>query len=177
MLISLLATAGFGQTPTAPGQAEVVDREYMMKAAYLYKFATYVRWPDRAFADPNSPFVIAVFGPDPVGDSLRKIAAVKKIEGREIVVRHFKQLGHAGDFHILFMSRAVDSKSQKAAIQQLTGRNVLSVGETKDFLRDGGVIDFLVQENRLRVYISQSAYEREGLWVSAQFLRVVTVLQ
>ncbi|MBC8873067.1 MAG: YfiR family protein [Planctomycetes bacterium] len=167
----------FAETPAAHGQGQVVDREYVLKAVYLYRFATYIRWPDKAFADANSPFVIAVFGPDPVGDGLREIAAQKKIGERKIVVRHFEQPGDVRDCHILFMTRAVDSETQKAIIQRLSKQGVLFVGETKEFLQHGGVIDFLIRQNQIRMFISKRAYEREGLKVSAQLLRVMTVLE
>ena len=173
-LTFLAAAAVVAQTPAAHGQ--VVDREYVLKAVYLYRFATYIRWPDKAFADAKSPFVIAVLGPNPVSDGLREIAAKKKIGERKIVVRHFEKPGDVRDCHILFMTRAVDGEIQKAVLQRLSGRGVLFVGETKEFLQQGGVIDFVVQENQIRLFISKGAYQREGLKVSAQLLRVMTVL-
>ena len=37
--------------------------------------------------------------------------------------------------------------------------------------------DFVIQENRIRIYISESAYERERLDISAQLLRIATVVK
>ncbi len=176
LLMLLCGVSSFDCIPIARGQDKLIDREYTLKAVHIYKFGTYIEWPNRAFADASSPFVIAVLGPDPIGDDLRKIAAVKKIDGRKIVVRQFQRPVDVQNCHILFMTRLVDGETQKAVIQQLSGRGVLFVGETKDFLQHGGIIDFMVQENRIRMYISQRAYKREGLKVSAQLLRVMTVL-
>lgn len=175
-LILIFAFAGLSVVPHASGQAPLIDREYVLKAAYLYKFASYVRWPDRAFDRATSPFVFGVLGPDSVGPHLRRIAAAKEIDGRKIEVRNFAQAGEVHDCHILFMPRALDQTMQERAIQHLSGRNVLFVGETKEFLRQGGIIDLIVRENRVHLYISKPAYEREGLKVSAQLLRVATVL-
>jgi len=176
-LAFLAAVTGIAETPTANGQAQAVNRENVLKAVYLYKFATYIRWPEKTFANANSPFVIAVFGPNPLADGLREIAAAKKIDGRKIELRHFVQPGDLQVCHILFMTKAVDGETQKAIIQQLSKRGVLFVGETKEFLQHGGVIDFMVRQNRIHMYISKRAYEREGLKVSAQLLRVMTVLE
>jgi len=173
----LAAMTAVAETPAAQGQGPVVDREYVLKAVYLYRFATYIRWPEKTFANANSPFVIAVFGPNPVDEGLREIAAAKKIDGRKIVLRHFIQPDDVQDCHILFMTKAVDDETQKAIIQQLSKRGILFVGETKEFLQHGGVIDFMVRQNRIHMYISKRAYEREGLKVSAQLLRVMTVLE
>lgn len=75
------------------------------------------------------------------------------------------------------MSRALKGETQQAAIKLLAGRNILFVGETPDFLKHGGVVDFVVQENRIHIYISKSAYQREGLQISAQLLRIATVVK
>ena len=176
-LTFLAAMTVIAETPAAYAQAQPVNREYVLKAVYLYKFATYIRWPKETFANANSPFVIAVYGPNPVRKGLSEIAAEKKIDGRKIVLRHFEKPDDVRDCHILFMTRAVEGESQKAIIQQLSKRGVLFVGETKEFLQHGGVIDFMVRENRIHMYISQRAYEREGLKVSAQLLRVMIVLE
>jgi len=169
------AAAAFGIGSPARGQD--INREYKLKAAYIYQFATYVEWPEGAFRDATSPFVIGILGPDPVGADLRKIAKVKKIGGRKIDVRYYEQAKEVRDCHILFMSRALKSETQQAAIKLLSGQNILFVGETPDYLKHGGVIDFVIQENRIRIYISKSAYEREGVVFSAQLLRVAVVLK
>lgn len=157
--------------------AQDIDREYRLKAAYLYKFGTYVKWPKKAFRNADSPFVIGILGPNPVGEDLRKIASVKSIDGRPIQVRNWQQANQIRDCHILFMSRAVPNKTQQATIKALSRRHILFVGETKDFLKNGGVVDFVVQQNRVRIYISQPAYKREKLDVSAHLLRIATVMK
>ena len=87
LIVFSCAVAGFGIA--SPVRAQVINREYKLKAAFLYKFTTYIRWPDGSFKDSKSPFVIAVLGPDPVGADLRKIAAVKQIDGRELEIHNF----------------------------------------------------------------------------------------
>ncbi len=163
--------------PRAHGQAQAIDREYVLKAAYLYKFATYVRWPKGAFERPTSPFVFGVLGPDPVGAHLRKLAGAKEIGGRKIEVHSFERAADVHACQILFLPKALDEGTQEAAVRHLSGRAILFVGETKDFLRQGGTIDLIIQGNRIRLYISKPAYERDGLKVSAQLLRVATVLE
>jgi len=166
-----------GSGAIAPARGQTIDRQYKLKAVYLYKFATYIKWPERAFHDDASPFVIGILGPDPVGADLRKIAKVKKIDGRKIEVRNYEQPEEVRECHIFFMSKALTSEIQGAAIKLLSGRNILFVGETSDFLKQGGVIDFVIQENRVRIYISKSTHEREGLEISAQLFRIATVVR
>ena len=163
--------------PSFPAQAQDIDREYKLKAVYLYKFATYVEWPKQAFHDADSPFVIGILGPDPVGNNLRKIANEKKIDGRRIEVLNYQQPAEIKDCHILFMPRTLPPEIRRSAVKLLAGRNILLVGEESGFLEQGGVVDFVIAGNRIQIHISQPAYEREQLEVSSQLLRIANVVK
>ena len=76
---------------------------------------------------------------------------------------------------ILFMSKALKRKTQQDANKRLAGKNILLVGETVDFLNDGGVVRFAIRDNRIHIHIKKSAYKRESLEISAQLLRIATV--
>src|SRR5690606_21949845 len=66
MLLGLLAGGlGAGTTPPAAADEIVINREYTIKAAFLYHFSTYIEWPEEAFESPTSPFVIAIYTDDP----------------------------------------------------------------------------------------------------------------
>lgn len=62
-----------------------------------------------------------------------KLVAVKRIRGRKIAIRRFEQPADVKDCHILYVSRAVDSDTQKATIQQLSDRNILFVARPRSF--------------------------------------------
>jgi hypothetical protein len=47
---------------------------------------------------------------------------------------------------------------------------VLTVGETPDFLREGGHARFYVENNRIRVEINAAVADRAGLKISSQLL-------
>jgi len=155
---------------------QVINREYELKAVFLYKFGTYISWPEDRFADADAPFVIGVLGPDSVVAHLRTIARVKTLNGRQIAVRHLEDEEGVEGCHILFMSRALDKAFQTAVIDRFSGRGILFVGEIPGFLDAGGVINFKIEENRILLFISKPACEREKLDVSAQLLRICTVL-
>ena len=172
LLACLSALATFAGGSTASGQE--ISREYPLKAAFLYQLGTYIRWPDSAIANGakpgngTSPFVIGVLGPDPVGAYLRKIAEKKRIAGRKIEVKSFQRAEQVRTCHILFMSRKTPRQTQEETLELLASRNILFVGETSDFLAQGGVIRFAIWNNQIRMYFSESACRREGLEVSAK---------
>lgn len=175
LVVFSCASVVFGAASPARGQA--VSNEFKLKAVYLYKFTTYIDWPEGAFHDEASPFVIGILGPDRVGAGLRKIARSKTIDGRKIEVQNYGQAEKVRGCHILFISRDLESKTRQAALKLLSARNILFVGETPDFLKQGGTINFVIQENRIKIHIFQSAYERENLKVSSELLRIATVVK
>ena len=81
LIVCLIATGFTSAASPAFGQA--IDREYKFKAAYLYKFATYTKWPKKTFRNADSPFVIGTLGPDPVGNYLKTVAKKKRLTGEQ----------------------------------------------------------------------------------------------
>ena len=84
----LLLAIWFNRTSLLSAQEDdetmSANREYRIKAAYLYQFGRYVDWPAKAFSDPKAPFVIGVLDEDPVASNLEQIAQIKKIQDRPI---------------------------------------------------------------------------------------------
>src|SRR5262245_47563915 len=94
-LIVLVGTIFLGvDARRGPGQPpmQIIDREYEIKAAYLYNFGLYVQWPPGAVPNDQDQFVIGVLGKDPFDTNLDRLASVKKVEGRKIVVYRFKSM-------------------------------------------------------------------------------------
>jgi hypothetical protein len=159
----------------APEPGTVINREYDLKAVFLYKFTHYVRWPGMTFATIDEPFIIGVLGRDPFGEVLDRIAATQKFDGRAIKIRRWRSVEELGPCHILFLSRSLDAKQQQAALAALQNRHVLIVGETPDFCRQGGVIGFFIAENNLRVEVNLAAAKREQLTINSGLLKLAKV--
>jgi hypothetical protein len=155
---------------------EHVNREYKIKAAYLYNFGRYVEWPAEAFADARSPFVIGVLEPDPVGVYLDLYARSSKVGERPIHVRSIKNPEQAPPCHILFFPRDVDPEVRRATIRRLSGSHVLFVGEADSFLDEGGVIDFVIRQNNVRLVVALKSARREKLGISSKLLQVAQVV-
>jgi len=165
------AAAPLAQTPG------YVDREHKIKAAYLYNLARYVQWPAEAFGDAKTPFVIGVLGADPIRPDLELIAQTKTVDGRPITLKQFEKPSDVAFCHILFMSPSVESAAQRKVIERLAGHHVLFVGQTAEFLEHGGVVDFVIRENKIRLVVAIEAAQREDLKISAKLLQVAQVVR
>lgn len=160
LLLVLLMTVG----PVMADSA--VDGEYRLKAAYLYNFAKFVEWPPNALATETSPIVIAVFGDNPFGASLDQVVNGRTVNGHPVTVRYVHRPAELEGAHLVFVSRNVRTE----ILGQLAGKSVLTVGEGDGFLPAGGMIQFVVVENRVRFAIAEPVAQRAGLKISSQLL-------
>lgn len=170
IVVACLATAitAAAQSPRAP--------EYEVKAAFLYNFAKFVEWPPQAFAQSSAPLRICVLGHDPFGDTLSKIVQGKSISGRIIMNQRLQSTSEARACHILFISRS-DPEDLNKAIQSTRDLPVLTVGESDDFLAQGGVVNFVLEEDRVRFEINLRAAESHRLKLSSKLLAVARVVK
>jgi len=148
-----------------------VPREYQIKAAFLYNFTKFVEWPAGRFASPDSPIVIGILLDNPFGDALEAIVKNRKVNNRPIDVRIVTTAAEATAAHILFAGAGQDTR-MAAMIDTLRKGSVLTVGESPAFAAYGGVIDFVVEGDKVRFAINRESGQRAGLKISAQLLKL-----
>jgi uncharacterized protein DUF4154 len=153
-----------------------VGREYNIKAVFIYNFTQFVTWPDAAFTAPSSPFVIAIVGRDPFGSVIDETVAGEKVNGHPIVIQRYTEMKEIKNAHILFVSRDEASAFYKW-LPELKTRRMLTVSDTTGFAAAGGMIRFLVQDNKIKLQINLSATREAGLEVSSKLLRVAEIVE
>jgi hypothetical protein len=167
-MIALLAAA---PAWSADDEAAQVVQE-RVKAAFLYKFASYVEWPPAAFANADSPIVIGVAGADGLSKELQQAVGGRQVAGRPLQVRQLGADGAATDCcHILFVGGASQPARTAELLAGAKERPVLTVTDSKNHPSDS-VINFLVMDSRVRFDISRDAAERKGLQLRSQLLGV-----
>lgn len=154
--------------------AEVGDaKRYLVKAAFLYNMPKFVEWPPQSFAEADAPIVFGILGPNPVGDVLETMAKDRKLNGRNIVVIHVETVEAAKAVQVLFVA-ARESWRFAAMQPALQHSPVLTVGESQEFIDNGGVIRFVPVDDKLRFEINMTSAEQTGLKVSAQLQKLAT---
>jgi hypothetical protein len=162
-LVMLLLSGAGAQTSTAG--------EYQVKAAFLYNFAKFVEWPASTFSDASAPLQICVFGRDPFGQTLRDITSEKTVQGRKLEINLVSDLPHARSCHILFIVASAETPV-KQIVEGLRGAGVLTVGDSKGFTEQGGMINFVLENDRVQFEVNRTAAEKAGLKISSRLLSV-----
>ena len=98
--------------------------EYEVKAAFLYKFASFVEWPE---VSDHGPLGICVVGQDPFGGALERVVEGKTIGGREFTILRLRAWRAGAPCRILFIAA-----SEKGRLHLLLGNlrqdSILTVG-------------------------------------------------
>jgi hypothetical protein len=150
------------------------QKEYQVKAAFLFNFANFVQWPPEVFHDAAEPFHICVLGEDPFGAELDQIIAGENAQNRVIALLRLEDSAQAGDCQILFISESKSSQ-QPYILQQLHGQPILTVGENQNFIGMGGMIEFFTVNSRIRLAISPQNIKNSRLEISANLLQVAVI--
>jgi hypothetical protein len=159
-----LFTAGAESTR---GQSN--DEEYRVKAAFLFHFAQLVDWPAEARSETDNSLSICTLGEDPFQGTLEGTVAGKAIGDRTIRVRHLLNAQDIPVCQIIFLGRA-QSKRIPTLVADLHNAPILTVGETAGFLDAGGMICFLLEENKVRFEINLNAADSANLKIGSRLL-------
>jgi hypothetical protein len=146
--------------------------EYRLKAAFLFHFAEFVEWPPE---NASGPFVICIVGEDPFHGDLEEAVQGKSIATRVVRIRHIKQVPEGRGCHVLFIDKD-ESKNVSASMSGLHQLPVLTVGESDDFLDQGGIIRMFVEDRKIRFEINQGAAETANLKISSRLLLLATAV-
>ena len=166
--LALLLRAALALSCIAAADARDESLEYAVKATFLYKFASFVDWPAGAFETPASPVVLCVMGNDPVTRLIDRAAGGQRVGERPIVVRHLAAVTRESGCHEVYAG--VAASARLAALEGLRGAAVLTISDGALPTAGGGIIGFVIQDNRVRFDIDDGAAAASGLTIRSQLL-------
>ena len=149
--------------------------EYQVKAVFVFNFSRFVEWPAQAFTAPTQPFAICILGDDPFGPRLDEAVRGEQINQHPLLVRRFRSVGEAGDCQILYIDRS-EGRELPQILAALDHRSTLTVSELNDSAERGGMIQFMTENNRIRLRINVDSARAAGLTISSKLLRPAEIV-
>jgi hypothetical protein len=140
-----------------------------VKAAYLFRFASYVEWPEAARGD--AAFLIGVIGAEDVAVHLEHLINGMSVHSRPVRVRRVAKPQDLDGIHILYVGSRVFRSSRPLRALAI-GKPILIVTDSPHGFAGGGVINFIEVNRNLRFEISLDAAERSGLKIDSALLSV-----
>jgi hypothetical protein len=145
--------------------------EYQIKAGFFFNFTRFVDWPESAFPAPASPILACVAGETPLTDLVTDVTVGKVVNGRAVSIKRVRVSDDLRRCNLLFIS-AADQRRTAEILASLTKANTLTVGETPGFAQAGGMINFSIQENKVKLELNLDATTRAGLKINSKLIAV-----
>jgi len=150
--------------------------EYELMAVYLERITRFVEWPDETESSVSDDyFVIGVLGENPFGTILTDLYAERTIKNKNIQVRYLSQLREIDGIHMLFISRSM-SEELPQVLEITAKKPVLTVGDTKGFADKGVLVNFFIENNKLRFEINEQGLHEAGILIDSLLLKVSKIV-
>lgn len=148
-------------------------REYDIKAALIYQVAKFVRWPQTI--NVGTSLHTCVLGDDPFGPAFDALRG-KLVRGRPLTIERLKNLRSPEDrCHILFISRSERSRLS-LILPGLQTAPILTIADTEGFAELGGILNFQIDDDRVKFEINVRSSQLAGLQINARLLELATIV-
>lgn len=157
-----------------PCFSQAPSQEYQIKGAYILNFSRFTQWPEKAYNGSENSFIISILGKDPFGVFLDELIKDESNAGRPIIVKRLKSLEETEVAHILFISREynIDPSQLDRLIKD---QSILTISDREGFARRGGIVEFYVEDDKVKFVINQARGEQCGLHFSSKLLRLAKI--
>ena len=173
-IVFLLLTLALCSGVSASGGGDVAHSEPQMKAAFLLNFPKYVEWPPESLPEPASPIVFAIEGDEAVANELAAMIAGKNFEGHPIQLVRNPSPEKCLECQILFIG-SDEARKTAEIVKQLKCASVLTVGESEQFMNEGGMINLARRERRIVLEVNLEATRQTELKISSKLMALATV--
>jgi hypothetical protein len=143
--------------------------EHGVEAVYLFHFAQLVDWPPDAESSTENSIFLCTVGDDPFQGALEEAVAGKPVGNRAIRIRHLDETQDVQSCQIAFIGKA-EAKHLSALLTTLHNAPVLTVGDSPNFLEAGGMIRFVLEDNKVRFDINLVAAQAARLKIGSRLL-------
>lgn len=183
------------QTSATQSSEEI---EYGVKAAFIFNFMKFIDWPAEKKAEQDkkqsekSPMIIGILGNNPFGQSFAPILD-KTIQERTIQIvniesfqEYLRQHGNSQSAvtayqnkyqqliqqcDILFICRS-EEKTFARVLLITKSHAVLTVSDLPDFAKNGGMIEFVEENKKVRFEINLHAVTQKDIKIRSQLLKL-----
>jgi len=172
IVIAVLTLAVVPTRAVAPAAQELSVPD--VAAAYLVNFVRFTTWPSAALPD-STPLVVCVEGNDSVADSLARLTLNRAVKGRTLSVRRTSVDGVLDACHVFYGANLNGDRGERL-IRATSHLPILTVSDSTDFAKRGGVANFFIDDGRMRFSVNPDAAVRARLRISSNLLSLARIV-
>ena len=148
------------------------DEQYKVETAFIYQFTNYITWPPDSTKDA---FVISVVGDSKLTRSLEKLAQVKTVKGQKMLIHQITDSSQLKRSDIVVIGSS-NEKILDEITKKTKGTHALIISFSHGFATKGSMINFYLDDGRIRFEINRAALEAEKLQASSQLLKLARLV-
>jgi hypothetical protein len=149
------------------------DDSQKVETAFIYQFTNYITWPQNLNKDA---FNISVLGVSPLTQELEGLAKTKTVKGRKIEIQQITDVAQLKRSDIVMITSS-NEKHLDEVLKKTRGTGTLIISASKGFAERGGMINFYIEDGRIRFEINRAAMEKEKLQASSQLLKLAKLIE
>lgn len=145
--------------PSATALARLKATQPQLQALFIKKITKYVLGPDKRRISAQHPVTVAAIRPRPMARFFERQDGFKLSSWP------------ATDCDVLYMGN-VNPRIMAAILKKVRGRPILTIGQSPDFLRMGGMINLVETGSRFKLQVNVCAAREAGLTISSKLLKL-----
>ncbi|TLX76518.1 YfiR family protein [Labilibacter sediminis] len=144
----------------------ISGQQSMFKALFIFNFAKYIEWPNQ---EGNKDFIIGVYGNDDIISELKKLAAARKINNKNIVVKSVKSPSEVPNANMFYIPN-----SKSGSINEVTSyfaqKPTLIVSDKPGLCKKGAGINYTVQSGKMKYEICKANITSHNLKIDQKLI-------
>ena len=173
-ILALIAAffVGFASIP----QKRAARNETEVKAVFLFNFAQFVEWSPEVFPQADSPIVIGILGKDPFGAYLEETISGELVNGHPLTIKRFSSLKQIAPCHILHINPSRSIRIDNV-LKLVRGKGILTVSDAGNFAKQGGMVQFVKDDENVKLRINLSAVKESNISISSKLLSLSEIIE
>ncbi len=151
--------------------------EYLIKAVFIEKFTRFIEWPKNSSVyNKSHPFKISVIGEDPFKGKLEEYYSDKEIKNKSVEIEYHESFNDSINCNILFVAE-IDDDEIEDIISYAKIKSILTVSDTKGYAKKGIIINFFIDENKIRFEINEKSARDNNISISHLLLNTARIIE
>lgn len=169
LFVLMLGTAFI--LPVFANNGSEMDRQGQFMAVYLFHFSNFIEWPESSFNDSEN-FNICINGNTELNNYIHEIEG-ESVKDKKIKIHKYISEQDINRCQILFVSRIGGFNLEQLEIKN---KSILLVSDRNGFIDGGGVIEYFIKNNKLRIAINLQLAKRKKLKISSKLLQIAKIV-
>ncbi|MES9950024.1 MAG: YfiR family protein [Candidatus Thiodiazotropha sp.] len=173
-LLTLITLLAVGCITFAAFAEEQQGEENLLKAAFIFNFAKFARWPDGIWSEDRPSLVICSIGYDELANTLTRLNG-RTLREHPVQIMQKQETDQLDVCHVLYLASSLKYEAIEIT-DLLKVKPILTISEIPGFAESGGMIELYQKDGRIRFKVNLHITREAGLDLSSRLLKLATVV-